>query len=179
MTQSTIKVKAPEGVSHASAEGASYTISEDGFFHLPESAAIALQPMGFAVVKEEVEGNDTQTPAPVDDTSAPDGATDIVLLGAEGVPDGYALEGGDIMPAATVIEEAFKRTGATVEEWNALSDEDRKSIIKSIVSELPLAKVVTDESTAAETLENEGGKPAPETSEGNQGGDGVSHTTTV
>ena len=257
----TVKVTAPDDINSASHAGQTYARGEDGFFHMPQEAAVALAPMGFTLEGSDASGPDAEStsgtstasdpsaplaptltnagvnytpeqqtiladphatqeqreavfeearaaaaaaaqgnenpdpaPAPATDPApapapepeapaapagedtpspspAPAGDENDSLLGCEGLPDGYALEGGDILPAKEVVAAAFKRTGASLEEWNALAEADRASLIKSVVDELPLAKVVDP---ALDTLVNEGGKTAPQTPEGSEGGDGVS-----
>lgn len=199
--ETTVKVSAPEGVTSASVEGAQYHINEHGHFVMLLKHAVALAEHGFKVIAEEVkelvedalgekqsnegepapaqnapatsegETSSSESSKPVTMESAPTDANES-LIGSSVQPAHFTLEGGDQMQLGDVVAEAHKRTGASVAEWNALPDADRESIIQSVVDELPLAKA--PEAAAIDHLENEGGKPAPEAPEVNEGGDGSS-----
>lgn len=61
------------------------------------------------------------------------------LLGSSVQPATFTLDDGEVVPLGDVVAEAHKRTGLSVEEWNAQPADVIEQLIADVVAELPLA----------------------------------------
>lgn len=71
--------------------------------------------------------------APATPTPPPADSTQVVLLGSSTLPALIDLGVGAPVPLGTVVQEAFRASGLTENEWNDLSDEARDEHLNALI----------------------------------------------
>lgn len=109
-------------------------------------------------------GSGAEGDAPADDdaepaTTEPDPAADEVLKGSDKLDASYDFAGQTVL-AATIVANAFAATGATRDEWNGLSQEDRDTFLQDELDRLLKASTTPPATPPAEPPATPPSEPA-------------------
>lgn len=150
-----VKATGPQGTTSVSVEGVEYKIDENGHFTMTESHLHLLLETGFTAVSEAPQGE-------------PSTSTDAAVSGeAQTQSDAVSTDGaGDGAGNAADAPAIDVQAAGTVNAGEAATDAGSNTQPSS-------TEAAGDDQQAQQTLENEGGASAPDTSVGAIGGEGA------
>lgn len=120
------KYKAPHGVTRVSVEQQEFSVDETGHVVVPQHFGARLEAIGFRRVGHE----NTPQLQPVEEQTLP------ALYGSSVLPAEVEVGGPNPVQLGLIVASAHERSGFTVEDWNALTDEEREALLNAEVERL-------------------------------------------